>query len=242
MDYSGQKFLQKCGDYLIIDRKSTKKVRNRYYWEAHFEGYSKKLYVRVDSFKYGTVGNPEKPDENGFLCDLENVDKNIYFVWKDMEKRCYDKKDTNYSNYGALGVSVSEEFKKFSYFYDWYMQNTYDCDSLEIDKDCLSGLLDLENKMYSKNTCILIPSSINTFLSTLGKGIYLTKAGTFCVRLRRKLLKVNKNFKSYEEAVNFKKDKDIEYLNILLEENQVPSNIKKYLFEYVKIFKYSSDI
>ena len=31
------RILQNCGDYLIIDRKSEKKVRNRYYYEGHFE-------------------------------------------------------------------------------------------------------------------------------------------------------------------------------------------------------------
>lgn len=50
MDYTGQKFLQNCGDYLIIDKKSDKKERTRYLWEAHFEGYTKKLYVRQDNF------------------------------------------------------------------------------------------------------------------------------------------------------------------------------------------------
>lgn len=52
MDYTGQN----CGDYLIID----KKERVRYLWEAHFEGYTKKLYVRQDNFSKGNVHNPEK--------------------------------------------------------------------------------------------------------------------------------------------------------------------------------------
>lgn len=65
MDYTGQKFLQNCGDYLIID----KKERARYLWEAHFEGYTKKLYVRQSNFSKGNVHNPEKPDKYGFLCD-----------------------------------------------------------------------------------------------------------------------------------------------------------------------------
>ena len=75
MDYTGQKFLQNCGDYLIIDKKSDKKERTRFLWEAHFEGYSKKLYVRQDNFSKGNVHNPEKPDKYGFLCDEEYIDK-----------------------------------------------------------------------------------------------------------------------------------------------------------------------
>ena len=80
MDYTGKKFMQKCGDFLIIDKKSNKKIRNRYYWEAHFEGYDRILYVRTDSFKGGTVGNPDKPDEYVFLCDVTDVDKKLFIA------------------------------------------------------------------------------------------------------------------------------------------------------------------
>ena len=238
MDYTGKKFMQKCGDFLIIDKKSNKKIRNRYYWEAHFEGYDRILYVRTDSFKGGTVGNPDKPDEYGFLCDVTDVDKKTYFIWKDMEKRCYDSNCPEYKYYGLLGVVVSEEFKKYSFFHEWYIKNCNDDFSLELDKDCLSG----NNKIYSPDTCILIPGAINSFLSTLGKGIYTTKNNTYCVRIRRKLLKENKNFKTMEEAIKYKKDKDLEYINILINQYEIPDNIQEKLISYVKVFEYKSDL
>lgn len=50
MDYTGQKFLQNCGDYLIIDKKSDKKEKTRFLWEAHFEGYSKKIVCQARQF------------------------------------------------------------------------------------------------------------------------------------------------------------------------------------------------
>jgi len=238
MDYTGKKFMQKCGDFLIIDKKSNKKIRNRYYWEAHFEGYDRVLYVRTDSFKGGSVGNPDKPDQYGFLCDVIDIDKKTYFIWKDMEKRCYDINDSSYKNYGQLGVTVSDEFKKYSYFHNWYVNNCNNDFSLEIDKDCLS---DPNNKIYSPSTCILIPGDINTFISTLGKGIYLTKYNTYCVRLRRKLQKENKNFKNIKEAINFKKDKDLKYIHLLLNQYSLPLDIQKKLINYVKVFEYRSD-
>lgn len=83
----------------------------------------KKLYVRQDNFSKGNVHNPEKPDKYGFLCDEEYIDKNIYFVWKNMERRCYDPNDSSYSNYGAKGVEVSDEFKVYSKFKNWYINN-----------------------------------------------------------------------------------------------------------------------
>lgn len=36
------KILQSCGDVLVIEGKSTKKVKNRYYYTGHFEGYTRK--------------------------------------------------------------------------------------------------------------------------------------------------------------------------------------------------------
>ena len=235
------RILQNCGDYLIIDGKSEKKVRSRYYYEGHFEGYSRTIYFRLDSAQYGNVSNPYKRDEYGFLCDEDIVDSNIYFVWKNMARRCYDKRCQAYSNYGGIGVTVSEEFKTYSNFKNWYIQESGGNRFLELDKDCLSYLSNVP-KVYSRDTCILIPPELNTFISTIGKGIYLTKSNTYCVRLRRKLKRVNKNFKTYTEAVDFKKEADIEYLELLLTNYDLPINIKNIIREYVKVFQYPSNL
>lgn len=63
--------------------------RNRYYYTGHFEGYTRRLYFRLDSAQYGNVSNPDKRDEYGFICDEPITDKHIYNVWKNMERRCY---------------------------------------------------------------------------------------------------------------------------------------------------------
>lgn len=235
------KILQNCGDILIIEGKSTKKVRNRYYYVGHFEGYSRKLYFRLDNAKYGNVSNPDKKDEYGFICDEPNVDKYIYNVWKNMERRCYDPKCSAYNTYGAKGITVSEEFKTYSNFRKWYEENGGNDHNLDLDKDCKSFILNVP-KIYSPNTCILLPEAINTFISTIGKGIYITPHNTYCVRLRRKFAKINKNFKTLEEAIIYKKSKDIEYLNILAEKYPLSIDNFNIVKKYVEIFKYPSDI
>ena len=235
------KILQSCGDVLVIEGKSTKKVRSRYYYVGHFEGYSRKLYFRLDSAQYGNVSNPDKRDEYGFICDESNTDKHIYNIWKNMARRCYDPKCPAFNTYGARGVTVSEDFKVYSNFRRWYEENNDRNCSLEIDKDCKSLVLGIP-KIYSPNTCILLPPEINTFISTIGKGIYLTQHNTYCVRLRGRFLKINKNFKNFEEATAYKKSKDIEYLDILV--SKYPISIENYnmVRNYVEIFEYSSNI
>ena len=245
-DYTGNKYTQGCGDILIIDKKSTKKSGNRYLWEAHFDGYDRKLYIKIYEAQIGNIANPDKPNEYGFLFDLDTLleeDKHIYNVWKNIEKRCYHKNNKQYNSYGGKGVTVSDDFKLFSKFKKWYKDNLYDSCNLEIDKDCLSTIKHLDNKIYSSDTCILIPNDWNTFLTSINTGIYDTNYGTFCVRIRRNYLKVNKNFKTYEEARIFKQSKDLEYIDILNNISPIPDKylelIKKYINE---VFKYDHRI
>lgn len=158
-----------------------------------------------------------------------------FFVMKKMQIKIYIlfgkiwNEDVMTPMMRAKGIKVSEEFKIYSKFKNWYINNYGDppYGVLELDKDCLSSLKNLSNKIYSAETCILIPSHINTFLSTLGKGIYITPSKTFCVRLRRKYQKENKNFK---------------YLEILLDVENIQDYRRELLEKYVKIFKYSNNI
>lgn len=84
----------------------------------------------------------------------------------------------------------------------------------------MSTILNIQ-KIYSPNTCLLLPNDINYFISTIGKGIYKTNGNTFCVRLRRRFLKINRNFKNLQEAIEYKLEKDIEYLKYLSKINNI---------------------
>ena len=104
--------------------------------------------------------------------------------------------------------------------------------------DEITLCINISNCSYSKARQI----EASTFISTIGKGIYLTKYSTYCVRLRRKLEKVNKNFKTYTEAVEFKKKRDIKYLELLLNNYDLPVNTKNVIRKYVEVFKYPSNL
>ena len=51
----------------------------------------------------------------------------LYTVWKQMKKRCYNRNDPVYKHYGALGVTVCDEWKNsFIAFRTWMLEHGYD--------------------------------------------------------------------------------------------------------------------
>jgi hypothetical protein len=78
----------------------------------------------------------------------------IYSKWKSMLQRCYNKTcQDRHPTY--KGCSVCSEWFTFSSFSDWYEVNYVK--GYDIDKDIkIKG-----NRVYSPNTCLLVPRSIN---------------------------------------------------------------------------------
>lgn len=84
-----------------------------------------------------------------------------YAAWRNMLARCYVEK-VNLKQESYSGCLVSDEFKIYSNFYEWYQENKISDDfKYHLDKDLLLN----GNKLYSKDTCLLIPREINNFLT-----------------------------------------------------------------------------
>lgn len=88
-----------------------------------------------------------------------------YDLWKNMLRRCTQKYQDVNPTY--IGVTCSENFKSYEYFYEWCQTQTgfgnISCDmkSWHLDKD----LLVKGNKLYGEDTCCFIPSEINVFFT-----------------------------------------------------------------------------
>lgn len=58
----------------------------------------------------------------------------LYKSWIGMKQRCYQKKGSDYQNYGGRGITVCDEWKNdFMSFKTWAMQNGYS-DNLTLDR------------------------------------------------------------------------------------------------------------
>lgn len=82
----------------------------------------------------------------------------FFQVWKNMVRRCYNKKThVKWPTYAEC--TVAQEWKYFSKFKSWMEQQ--DWEGKHIDKDILSP----GNKVYSPETCVFVTPEVNMFLT-----------------------------------------------------------------------------
>jgi len=133
-----------------------------------------KMTVNYNQFKSGSVKNPfhrsvysmgyigigkYKTKENGKMVKA-------YVTWRDMMQRAYSPKYQKiYPTY--KGVSVCKDWHNYQNFAKWYDETSsrikdFNQNQYDLDKDLLS---DKKNKVYSSTTCLLLPHSLNKFLS-----------------------------------------------------------------------------
>lgn len=76
----------------------------------------------------------QRGDKRGCIVVHGLSGSRIYNCWVDMKRRCYNKRNKRYNQYGGRGIEVCQEWKdSFEQFYEWAMENGYD-DSLTLDR------------------------------------------------------------------------------------------------------------
>ncbi|UJQ43492.1 putative HNH homing endonuclease [Acinetobacter phage vB_AbM_WUPSU] len=92
---------------------------------------------------------------------INGVEVKEYLHWASMIKRC-DKKNISKKFMHYIDCEVSDNFKNYSYFYDWCQEQIgFENKGWQLDKD----LLIKGNKIYSEDTCVFIPKEINLLLT-----------------------------------------------------------------------------
>lgn len=100
----------------------------------------------------------------GAIKCLSNKEKIAFHRWEAMISRCYNPKDINYKNYGALGITVSKEWLIFENFFrdleniPGYDEKLWLEHKIELDKDISN------KKIYSLQTTKFITKETNRLL------------------------------------------------------------------------------
>lgn len=131
------------------------------------------------NIKNGEIKNPYHPSVcgvgyNGIGIHIANKRNKVYSVWGNLLKRCYNKKQ-QLKQPTYKGCTVATEWHNFQNFAEWY-HNNYNLEPIKswhLDKDILVK----GNKIYSPETCCIVPREINvlfkvaTIRNSLPRGV-----------------------------------------------------------------------
>ena len=167
MNRVGEENVNNFGSKMIIT-----KYRNNANVDIYFPEYSWTLeHETYQNFKNGNIKCPYEQRHYGIGYigegSYRSRDKNkkktkCYNTWKNMLKRCYDLK-VQEKQPAYVGCEVCDEWYNFQNFAQWYEENYYEVPGqrMELDKDILYK----GNKIYSPDTCVFVPQSINTLFT-----------------------------------------------------------------------------
>lgn len=136
-----------------------------------------------NSFKNGNVKCPYEPKvcgigyigEGKYRVSKNGKNTKVYDTWRDMLKRCYDEKHRG-KNPSYIDCKVDKNWHNFQNFAKWYEDNYYEVESerMHLDKDILVK----HNKVYSPDTCIFVPQTINLLFVKRDKSRGVSLIGT----------------------------------------------------------------
>ena len=98
-----------------------------------------------------------------------------YQVWRAMWARCYDEKHSAYKWYGGNGITICDRWKRLDYFIEnckdifGFDEKKFYNHEIELDKDILDA------KMYSKETCLFVPTKVNKVNTRRNKKFVIKK-------------------------------------------------------------------
>ena len=238
-NFIGSIWKQNCGDSLIILEKTNKQDKDKsFFYRCQFQKYPYEILACSCEIKAGRLANHFYPSVCGVgtmgIGFTSQTNKKEYEIWHSILKRCYKENSYNYKNYGAKGITVCEEWLNFQNFVNWINKNKYG-DKYTVDKDVLSNIQHKELKIYSPETCLILPEDINVWLAgdNLSVGVRLVKSGNFCSKIgynyKEKSLGTYSTF--WEAKQIYAKEK-YEIWKELIDKYTIPSDIKNILLKY----------
>lgn len=148
---------------VVIDYVSSRNVKIQFLDDRRYE-----TVVHANNLRKGQIRNPYRPTVCGvgyfgvgsYKSWMGGKLTPEYVKWANMLKRCYDPAFIR-RNPTYRGCRVHEDWHDFQVFSLWLNdQPLWGREGLDLDKD----LLKEGNKIYSEQTCVLIPQRINYLL------------------------------------------------------------------------------
>lgn len=150
------------GDVTVIAYENKANILVRFNDEHAYE-----VNVESGNLRKGSIRNPYAPTHCGvgyigvgkYWFKRDKVETSAYKKWTCMLTRCYSELElVKYPTYREC--SVHSDWHNFQKFAEWYYSQEH-CDTdYQLDKDLLID----GNKIYSADTCTLLPAIINTLL------------------------------------------------------------------------------
>lgn len=159
----------------IIEYKNKKDI-----WIEFQDEHKAKVHTEYKHFLKGNVKNPYHP----YVYDVGYIGQGkyksrgkdgkkteAYIHWKNMIQRCYNPYYLN-KHPTYIDCYVCEEWHNFQVFAEWWYKHIYNCNNevMCLDKDILVK----GNKIYSPETCIIVPHRINVLFvkCNVSRGVY----------------------------------------------------------------------
>lgn len=143
IDLTNSKFGRLTVIKLLPERKHNKKV---YKCLCECGNYTNVIGCDLTSGKTKSCGCYKKDETIKRNITHGMTHTRLYTTWQNMKKRCYNKNNHKYKDYGGRGISICDTWlHNLQAFYDWAMSNGYQ-DNLTIDRIDVNG-------NYEPNNC-----------------------------------------------------------------------------------------
>ena len=128
--------------------------------------YKAKIRTQYSAYKNGSIKNPYHPNvcrvgylgQGKYKPSINGKKTKCYKTWQSMLERCYDPYIIN-KNLTYKDCFVCEEWHNFQNFAKWFYKHYYE---IEGERMCLDkDILFKNNKIYSPETCMIVPERIN---------------------------------------------------------------------------------
>ena len=170
------------GDFKIIENLGFTKDKKHRVLRIKFLNTGAEAIVKYDDITNGEVKDPTyntKYHARQIIgpTQMQNIERQLNTIWRDMMERCYNNNIPSYKSYGAKGVTVAPEWHDFNIFerdvinIPGWVNKFNDPVNYNLDKDLLQYFLPHSMRVYSKDTCIWLNRMINQRLMINGANV-----------------------------------------------------------------------